>query len=191
VKEKDWVVASEPLAEALAGFRRMKRGFVRTVGEWVAAGIYCDNSAHSKTVVYLQAFALPLYIPKVHLWYPFGFRIGNTWDRVDDQAVAAAVKAVPKLMKLADLRAMVKQGDRWKIDPNHLEVRLGAGILLDDRRLVEDARVVLPSWPVERDWEHQIVKRCAQLLDIVDAQGRNAAVAELARRREVVMAVLR
>jgi hypothetical protein len=190
MKAKEWDVASQPLAEVLQGFRRMKRGFVRFTSDWTAACIYADNSGFSSGF-YLDAFAMPLFVESRYLAGTNSLRIGGIWDRIDDETVAAVRQAVPKLVKLADLKTMVRDSPRWKIDLHHAEVRLGAGILLKDRRLVSDVREGLRGFRAEERWEHEAFDRCQQLLAILDAGGEGAAVAELERRREVTVSILR
>jgi len=191
VKAKEWEKASAPLAEVLPGFQRMRRGFFSLTSEWTAACLYADQSGHSATTIYIEAFGLPLFLPEESLFFLFGFRIGNTWEGVEPKLVEEVRKSVPKLMTLADLRAMVKASSRWRIDPYHLEVRLGAGVILEEKSLVEEARHALHGWHIERPWEPMILERSRTLLDILDREGRSAAMAELGRRREVTTRLLR
>jgi len=191
MKAKEWEKASAPLAEVLPGFQRMRRGFFKLTGEWTAACLYANPSGFSRTTIYMEAFGLPLYLPSDSLFFLFGFRVGHSWEGVEPKLVEEVRKSVPKLMKLADLRAMVKASSRWRIDPYHLEVRLGAGVILEEKSLVEEARRALHEWHIGQPWEPMILERSRTLLDILDREGRSAAMAELGRRREVTTKLLR
>jgi len=191
VKAKEWEKASAPLAEVLPEFRRMRRGFFKLTGEWTAACLYANPSGFSRTTIYMEAFGLPLYLPSESLFFPFGFRVGHSWEGVEPGLVAEVRKSVPRLIKLADLRSMIKASSDWRIDPNQLEVRLGAGVILEEKSLVEEARRALVDWKAVQPWEPAVLERSRTLLDILDREGRSGAMAELGRRREVTTKLLR
>jgi hypothetical protein len=185
VKAAEWKRAARPLAEVLPGFRPIKFGFSR-VHEWIAECVAADTSAFSANAFYVQAFALPRFVPTDHLYFDYGFRIGGRWERVSPELVGEVRRALPRLSELATLDGLLAATAQWKLNLYHAEVRLGIAVLREDVVVFDSTRATIATWTPTLAWEPEVMSRCATLAGAVDRGGFPAGLAELKGRRSEV-----
>ena len=185
MKAVEWERESRPLSAVLPGFRSIKFGFAR-VDEWVAECIAADTSAVSSAAFYVQAFALPRFIPTEHLYFDYGFRIGGRWEHVSPELVDAVRGALPRLSELASLNGLMTAAARWKVNLYQAEIRLCIAVLLGDLSLFEEAQARFATWTPTLEWEPEVIARCEGLMRDVEHGGFARGVAELERRRSDV-----
>jgi hypothetical protein len=184
---KEWSRVSGPIAEALPGFRTMKRGFVKE-SEWVAECFFADSSAFSKEVFYLEAFALPLFRPTEYLYFNYGFRVGG-YDGVTDEVVRAVRRAQNRLATIATLDGLEKA---WSndLDVRSWEQRMYSAILRGDLDRAAQIGETIARWNPEREWEPEVIERASKIATLLRVGGRAAATDALAQHREDVRALL-
>lgn len=185
MKATTWKRESRPLADALPGFRSIKFGFAR-VGEWVAECIVADSSAFSSAAFYVQAFALPRFVPAEHLYFDYGFRIGGRWEEVSAELVGAVRASLPRLSKLASLDGLLGAAENADINLYHAELRLCIGVLKEDRQLFESAHKRIVGWTPTLAWEPDVLARCEALACSVVEGGLSQGVAVLEHRRHEI-----
>jgi hypothetical protein len=186
VKSREWKRISPPLADLLPGFEPVRAGFVRR-HPWIAECLLYESSDFSRERFYLQAFALPLFIPTNHLYFTYGFRVGNGyWEAVDANLLEEVRRALPKLERLATLEGLRTASADWhrNLDPYHAEVQLCLHALFDDRSEFQDIAERLDSWKTSTDWASEVLQRCKDFAAIVLRGGSPAGIAELQRRRD-------
>jgi hypothetical protein len=187
---KEWAKVSWPIAAVLPGFQPIRRGFVRW-HDWLAECIYAESSSTADHF-YIEAFVLPLFVPTAYLYFSYGFRIGNTgWDAVSGDLVAAIKEALPRLEALASPAALVELASNITLNVRHAELRLCAGLIMDDGHLFESSRKAIEQWVASIAWEDEVIARSRALLAIVDAGGMDAGLAELRGRCAEVARLLR
>jgi hypothetical protein len=170
----------------MPGFEPVRAGFVRR-HEWIAECLLYESSAFSRERFYLQAFALPLFIPTDHLYFSYGFRVGNGyWEAVDTKLLKEVRRALPKLEQLATLKGLSTATSDWRrrLDIYHAEVQLCLHALFDERSKLEGIAEQLDSWQTTTDWESAVLQRCKDFSAIVQREGVPAGIAELERRRD-------
>ena len=191
MRASEWKRASHSLEKALPGFEPMKFGYVSTIrNRWIAECIFADSSAFSAARFHLEAFVLPLFIPTTHLYFSYGFRIGTYWEDVSTTLIRAVVDSVPRLHEMTDLRRLIEAAVNWKINAHHLELRIAGAVILDDHQLMSESRLVLSDWKCTVAWEEEVVRRCNDLLGVIDEAGVQSAIFELERRRGKVLGIL-
>jgi hypothetical protein len=136
----------------------MRRGFFRE-HHWVAACIYADTSSFSRERFYLDAFALPLFIPTDHLYFNYGFRIGTHWDELTDETIDAVAAALPRLESLTTWAGLVAAARSWTVNLRAAELRLCIGILAPEETALAPVREAIEQWRVSRGWEHEVLER--------------------------------
>ena len=183
MKATTWKRVSQPIAEALPGFRPIKFGFAR-VGEWIAVCIVADSSAFSSAAFYMQAFALPRFVPAQHLYFDYGFRIGGRWEEVSNELVDAVRASLPRLSELASLDGLLAAAEHADLNLFHAELGLCIGVLKRDTELFESARARIANWTSTLAWEADVLARCNDLVHVVGQAGFSEGVATLAHRRQ-------
>jgi hypothetical protein len=190
VRAPEWKKASQPLAAVLPGFEPFKWGFVRQ-HEWIAECISMESHSFSRTRIYIWAFALPLFVPTNHVYFTYGDRVGHFWEGVTPELVDAVAADLPTLRELATLDGVIQRSERPDINIHHAELHLCAALIQGKRDRFERLAQAIEAWDADRDYEHEIIRRCADLAGIVEASGIDAAVAVLRERIPVVMSLFR
>jgi hypothetical protein len=170
----------------------MTFGFV-SEGEWVARCILADSSRWSAVRVYVHAFAMPLFLPRAAIEMYRGVRVGGSfWEKVDEELFAAIEREMPALNRLATLDGLVKfAGEKWRINISEAEFRLCVATIWRNKQMVEEVGSVLRArGEPEDDSIREVEERCAALLQIIEAEGFEAAEAVLAARRPSVLGLL-
>lgn len=188
MKPSEWSKMSKPLAAILPGFDPFKKGFIRR-REWVVECIYADSSGYSARAFYLEAFALPLFVPTDHLYFNYGRRVGRRWEAVTDDLVRAVEASLPMLEESATLDGLLQSAARPQVDLHHAEIHFCVALICDHledfHRLAEE----IAAWSVERVWERPIIERCAALTEAVSAEGLDAGTQVLRERAPGVLAL--
>ena len=170
MKASDWSRASGPLAAVLPGFEPFARGFVRR-HEWVAECIYVDSSSHSRTAFYVQAFALPLFVPTDHLYFDYGGRVGDRWEDVDAELVDGVERVLPTLRELATLDGLRRKAQRPNQDLHHAEVHLCVALICGERERFDALAEQIRGWIEQVPWQRPIIERCVGLAATVHDSG--------------------
>lgn len=165
----------------------MTRGFVRET-DWVAECFFANSSAFSKDVFYLEAFALPLFVPTEHLYVNYGFRVGR-YENVNAEVVKAVQKARGRLAKMSTLEGLEKAASS-NLDIRSRELKMYAAILRDSVDRAEEDFETISLWKVERDWESEVIDRAARIAALLRASGRSGAMEALKEHREAVRGLL-
>lgn len=185
MKAREWKKASGVVANVLPEYRLIRFGFVRC-DEWIAAGYYIDSSAFSSTAFYVQAFAMPRFVPAESLYFDYGFRVNGRWEEVGSELADAITEAEPKLAEVATVGGLLAGTTDWRLNVNHAEVRLCIAVLTRDDALFVETRQAVKKLVAEVPWEEDVRNRCLELAAVVDDSGFPAGEAILARRREAV-----
>jgi hypothetical protein len=183
MRAREWATAAQPLARVLEGFQPIRFGFARA-HDWVAECIYAETSAFSSETFYLEAFALPLFVPSKHLYFDYGFRIGHSWHGVTPKLTEAVRASLRNLSEIASLAGLHAAASDPESNIHDAEVRLGVELLSGDTDRFQRTRGILERWEVSIEWEREILDRCENLFRTVDAGGPGSGIAELARRRD-------
>jgi hypothetical protein len=189
MRAREWARAAQPLARELDGFHPIRFGFARP-HDWVAECIYAETSAFSSETFYIEAFALPLFIPSTHLYFDYGFRIGTSWQDVSPRLAAAVRASRHRLSEIASLSGLHAAASYPESNIHHAEVRLGIDLLTGDTDAFQITREIVQRWEISIEWEREVLDRCQTLLRAVDAGGPGSGIAELARRRDVTRQLL-
>lgn len=192
MRASDWKYYAKPLAAAFPDFELMTKGLVKR-HPWVAECLLAE-STDSRKVFYLEAFALPLFVPTDCLYFSYGFRIGQRWDAEITSAselVGAVEAEMPRLHALATTEGLTEMTSRWREDPYQAEVRLCLSLLADDQTEMGTVARALRAWHSTIDWEEEIVRRCLDLIDVVTKHGMPAGLAVLEQRRSHLDLLLR
>jgi hypothetical protein len=190
LKTAVWARQSWPIAEALPGFDPIKLGFVH-FDEWVAACIVADPSEFKSSAFSVQAFALPLFVPTDHLYFDYGFRIGERWDGISSELIAAVRRSVTQLQRLATLDGLLASASHPNVNIYHAELRLCIGLIKDDTQLFSTTRESIAAWKQNIEWETPVIQRCSELAISVQQGRRSHGLAELERRRQDVKSLLK
>jgi hypothetical protein len=180
-----WNRVSQPIGDVLPGFRPIKFGYAR-VGEWVAECIVAESSAFSSAAFYVQAFALPRFVPTDHLYFDYGFRIGERWEEVSAEVVEAVRDALPELSQFASFDGLLNAAVQPDVNLYHAEIRLCVSVLTRDAELFEEARELIANWTPAPGWEIDVLARCVELVRDVEEEGFPRGVATLEQRRQDV-----
>ena len=173
------------MADVLPEFRPIRFGFVKT-DDWIASGFYVDSSAFSSSAFYVQAFAMPRFVPADSIYFDCGFRVKGRWEEVGPELAHAVAAAKPELTERATLTGLIAATSDWQRNINHAEVRLCAATILEDDVVVDEVRRTLSDFVPEVPWEADVRDRCLKVLRLVDAGGYAAGQEELAGRRQAV-----
>jgi hypothetical protein len=186
VKRAIWNAKSEPIAAVLPDFRRFRHGFVREL-EWVMEAFFADSSSFSANRVTIEAFVLPRFIPTEDLYLTHGFRIRDFWDEIGPDTAAEILAARPALDQLATFAGLRASADRWRTDPNQMELRLCLDVLERNKRdFRKVARRVASADSEGSPWQEAVLQRCRDLVRVVTDGGWEAGEAVLRSRREAV-----
>jgi hypothetical protein len=188
VRAAEWSRVSWPLAAVLSDFEPVKRGFIRR-HEWVAEGFYADSSSFSRSVFYLHAFAIPLFVPSDHLYFTYGARVGSRWEGVTDELLAAVRASLPGLRELATLDGLRRRADRPAVDLHHAEVHLCVALIQEKAERFVTLAKAIDAWNEQLAWERPTIDRCARLAEIVRAAGQEAGIQTLRERVPGVLAL--
>ena len=189
MRASEWKKACQPLAAVLPGFEPYKTGFVRQ-REWIAECIHMDSSSFSSTRIYIEAFALPLFVPTDYLYFDYGDRVGHHyWEGVTDELVDAVAAHLPILQEFATLDGVMQRAEQPDIDAHHAELHLCVALIQGKRDRFDKMAHALRVWDADQDYENEIVRRCASLAAIVEASGVDAGVSSLRERIPVVMSL--
>ena len=189
MNSREWASQAVPIAAILPEFQPIQFGFAR-VNEWTAECLYADTSSVSRRAFYLQAFVLPLFVPTQHIYFDYGFRIGDRHELVNSRLVSQVAALLPRLSQLATFDGLYAAAAN-PFDVRHVEVRLCCGILAGSSGWIEDNGARLERWAMGAPWEGEVLQRSRALFARAKADGINAAVADLRRRRDGVIKLLR
>jgi hypothetical protein len=189
LKTAVWARQAWPIAEALPGFDPITLGFARA-GKWIAACIVADPSEFKMTAFSLQAFALPLFLPTQHLYFDYGFRVGERWESVSSELVAAVRTSVPELEKLATFDGLLAAASHSDVNIYHAELRLCVALLTGDAATFGAITDRISTWKQHVEWERPVIDRCLALAESVAEGGSPAGIVTLERRRRDVMSLL-
>lgn len=165
----------------------MPRGFVRE-GEWVAECFFADSSAFSKDFFYLEAFALPLFVPTDYLYFNYGFRVGG-YEAVTKDVVTGVRKASDRLAKMATLDGLEKSASN-DLEIRTWELKMYSAILRNKLDRAQELSETINGWKIERAWEAEVVERAAKIAALLRGGGRPTALEGLARNRDAVRELL-
>ncbi len=182
MKLSEWKRRAGVVAEVLPQYRPMRFGFVR-FDEWIAAGYYVDSSAFSSAAFYVQAFAMPRFVPADSLYFDYGFRVNGRWEEVGPDLAGAVAAAEPRLAEVATLDGLRAEASEQQRNINHVEVHLCTAVLTrEESSFIEMKRAALNLVP-EVPWEADVRNRCIELAELVEDQGFEAGEAILTGRR--------
>jgi hypothetical protein len=167
----------------------MRFGFAR-VDEWIAECLRAESSSFNSTAFYMQAFALPRFIPTEHLYFNYGFRIGGRWDGISSELVTAIRGSLARLSNIASFDGLLGAATQPDVNARHAEVRLCVGLLTNDMALFKNMSEQILSWKVKLAWEPDVLGRCHDLIIAVDHEGPSRGVAILESRRTGIDALL-
>jgi hypothetical protein len=188
VKATEWTTLSGPLAAALPDFEQVKKGFIQR-HEWVAACFYADSSSYSGSAFYLEAFALPLFVPSDHLYFNYGGRVGAKWEDVTDDLLRAVEASLPRLNQLATLDGLLGCAVRPHVDLHHTEVHFCVALIRGDVESFHRLGDEIGTWNEEQTWERPIIDRCATLAETVRVAGPEVGIGTLRQRAPGVLAL--
>jgi hypothetical protein len=185
MKLGEWNRQSAPLEELLDGFQRCRWGFVRK-HEWIAECLFADSSQFDGRAFYVEAFPLPLFVPTTHLYFDYGFRVGDRWDAVDRPLVAAVRRALPQLAAVSTLQGL-REAASVQSNAYHAEIRICLAVISDDSSALAASRNNLEQLIATAPWEADVLSRSRELLDVLGSSGRDAAIDVLTARRNNVL----
>jgi len=176
------------LLPELPGMRFAGSLFFVDPPEYLLRGLYFEGSDFDRTAFTVYAFVQPLYVPKDHIYFSYGDRLGclgggaERWWNMEastEPTVMAEVlqlireEGLPHLEQLktpADLAAWTQRQSHAAGDPNYLEA-LGYSLALEGRipealeALDRVSRLPPPYGP--DSWEHAVRRRVAEMRELL------------------------
>jgi hypothetical protein len=168
----------------------MRNGFVR-MHEWIAECMLAESSAFSATSFYVEAFVLPRFVPSDHLYFDYGFRVGDRWEALSEELLDKVRAARPQLEGMASLGVLWDRASRPDVNLHHTELRLCISILQESTARFTEAADAIARWQSEREWENGVLGRCRDVISKVNDTGFAEGIASLENRRPPVDQLLR
>ena len=176
MKARQWerLVSSEVLPLLPSGYAVRGKLLYKDSPRNLLVGINADSSGYSRTEVYLEAFVMPLFVPRDHIAYVIGDRLGG-WSHTETVGETLARSTIELIVRdglpfMQRFHTLADFVNAMRTDPGSiidLEIEAYSRLILGD---VSRARALLLqalAQEPEFTHDHVVLNRCEQILGLL------------------------